>query len=112
MLTHRKGKGVIEKKKFPPLPNNLVLDIVKRCTTHGQLTYRPHFRKRMEERHITIRDVLNSIDTGEILKPPEWNEEFGEYNYFITGQDLEGIELTIKIAIAERDEMITLITLY
>jgi|APFre7841882590_1041340.scaffolds.fasta_scaffold02954_3 hypothetical protein len=115
MLTHRKEKGVVEKKKFPPLPDVVVLDIVKRCCTTtgtGFVTWTQHFKQRMDKRRIIISDVLNAFDMARISKRPEWNEEFGEYNYFITGKDLEGIELTIKIAIAERDEMITLITLY
>jgi hypothetical protein len=66
----------------------------------------------MEERHITVRDVLNAIDTGGILKPPEWNDETTRYNYFITGKDIEGEELTLKIAISDDEEMIFLITTY
>ena len=112
MLTHRKEKGVIEKKKYPPLPNSLVLDIVKRCTTDGKLTYKQHFKKRMEERHISIRDVINAIDTGKISKLPEWNDETARYNYFLTGKDIEAEELTLKIAISDDEEMIFLITTY
>ena len=112
MLTKRKGKGIIEKKKYPPLPDKLVLDIVKRCTTDGQLTWKPHFKKRMEQRHISIGDVLNAIDTGRISKSPEWNDEHAEYNYYITGRDIEGEELTIKIAISDNEEMTILITPY
>jgi hypothetical protein len=111
MLTHRKEKGVVEKKKFPPLLDVVVLDIVKRCCTTtgtGFVTWTQHFKQRMDKRRIIISDVLNAFDMARISKRPEC----GEYNYFITGKDLEGIELTIKIAIAERDEMITLITLY
>lgn len=113
MLTTRKGKGAIEKKKYPPLPDRLELDIVKRCTSSdGQLTWKPHFKKRMEQRNISIRDVLNAIDTGKISKSPEWNDEHSEYNYFITGKDIEGEELTIKIAISDNEEMTILITSY
>jgi hypothetical protein len=112
MLTSRKAKDTIKKKKYPPLPANLVLDIVRRCTTDGQLTWKPHFKKRMEQRRISISDVLNTIDTGRISKPAEWNDEHGEYNYFITGKDIEGEELTLKIAIADDEEMTFLITIY
>ena len=112
MLTHRKAKDVLGKKRYPPLPDSLVLNIVKRCTTVGQLTWKPHFKERMEQRHISIRDVLNAIDTGGILRPPEWNDETTRYNYFITGKDIEGEELTLKIAISNDEEMTILITLY
>ena len=112
MLTSRKAKDVIKKKKYPPLPANLVLDIVRRCTTDGHLTWKPHFKKRIEQRRISISDVLHSIDTGRISKPPEWNDEHKEYNYFITGKDIEGEELTLKIGISDDEETTILITPY
>jgi len=89
------------------------MDVVKRCCTgSGQLTWTEHFKKRMDKRNIIIRDVLNAFGSARISRPPEWNEEFKEYNYFITGPDIEGTDLTVRIAIADQDEMITLITLY
>ena len=59
-----------------------------------------------------MSDVLNVFDNGRISKPPEWNEEHEQYNYSITGEDTEGTELTLKIAISEEEDMTTLVTLY
>ena len=57
-------------------------------------------------------DVLNALSAPRISRAPEWNKEFKEYNYFITGRDVERTDLTLRIAIADQDEMITLITSY
>jgi len=59
-----------------------------------------------------MSDVLNVFENGRISKPPEWNKEYEEYNYFVTGEDIEGEELTLRIAISEEEDMITLITPY
>jgi len=104
--------GSIKEKRYPPLSDQVALDIVKRCTTNGQVTWTPHFKRRMQLRRILMSDVLNVFNNGRNSKPPEWNEEYEEYNYFITEKDIEGTELTIKIAISEEEDIITLITLY
>ncbi|OGQ01032.1 MAG: hypothetical protein A2026_06750 [Deltaproteobacteria bacterium RBG_19FT_COMBO_46_12] len=88
------------------------MDIVKRCTANGQVTWSPHFKSRMRQRKILISDVVNVFDNGRISRPPEWNEDYEEYNYFITGEDIEGTELTLRIAISEEEDMVTLITPY
>jgi hypothetical protein len=104
--------GPIKEKRYPPLSDQVALDIVKRCTTNGQVMWTPHFKSQMRLRKILMSDVLNVFDNGRISRPPEWNEECGEYIYFVTEKDIEGTELTLKIAISEEKDMITLITLY
>ncbi len=59
-----------------------------------------------------MSDVLNAFDIGRISKPSEWNEEYEEYNYFVTANDMEGTELTLKIAVSEEEDLVTLITVY
>lgn len=104
--------GPIKEKRYPPLSDQVALDIARRCSTNGQLTWTPHFKSRMRLRKILMSDVLNGFDNGRISRPPEWNEEYEEYNYFITAEDIEGAELILKIAISEKGDIITLITLY
>jgi hypothetical protein len=104
--------GPIKEKRYPPLSDQVALDIVKRCTTNGQMTWTPHFKSQMRLRRILMSDVLNVFDNGRISKPPEWNEEYEEYNYFVTAEDIEGAELTLRIAISEEEDIITLITVY
>lgn len=86
--------------------------IVKKCTTNGQVAWTPHFKIRMRQRNVSMSDVLSVFDNGRISKPPEWNQEYAEYNYFISEEDIEGTELTLKIAISEEEDMITLVTVY
>jgi len=103
----------IKEKRYPPLSDQVVLDIVKKCTTaNGQVVWTVHFKIRMQERNVSMSDVLNVFDNVRTSKLPEWNKEYEEYNYFVTGEDIEGTELTLKIAISEEKDMITMITLY
>jgi len=76
------------------------------------MLWTPHFKTQMRLRKILMSDVLNVFDNGRISKPSEWNEEYEEYNYFITAGDIEGRELTVKIAISKEEDMITLVTVY
>jgi len=95
-----------------PLPDREVLELSKRYLSSGGIIPTGHFKARMEDRRITMTDIFSTIETGAITKAPEWNEDFQEYNYFIKGQDSEGEEVTVKIAISIEDEVLTLITCY
>jgi len=63
-------------------------------------------KKRFNER------CTNVLDNGRISKPPEWNQDYEEYNYFISEEDSEGMKLTLKIAISKEKDMVTLVTVY
>lgn len=99
-------------KKPPPLSNRAALQIARSLLDSGRIRISSHVRQRMKERHFDIQDVLHIIETGSILKRPEWNEDFEEYNYFIGGQDLTGHQLTIKVAISAKADLLALITGY
>jgi hypothetical protein len=66
----------------------------------------------MQKRNVLMSDVLNVLDNGRISKPPEWNQDYEEYNYFISEEDSEGMKLTLKIAISEEKDRVTLVTVY
>jgi hypothetical protein len=66
----------------------------------------------MQKRNVLMSDVLNVLDNGRISKPPEWNQDYEEYNYFISEEDSEGMKLTLKIAISKEKDVVTLVTVY
>lgn len=88
------------------------MDIVKSCTTNGEMAWTPHFKIQMQKRNVLMSDVLNVLDNGRISKPPEWNQDYEEYNYFISEEDSEGMKLTLKITISKEKDMVTLVTVY
>ena len=76
------------------------------------MAWTPHFKIQMQKRNVLMSDVLNVLDNGRISKPPEWNQDYEEYNYFISEEDSEGMKLTLKITISKEKDMVTLVTVY
>jgi hypothetical protein len=103
---------VIDSNKSPPLLKNEAIDTCRKYLNEGKVSWSPHLKRRMEERNISIRDVINTVEGGRIVGTPEWKEEYGEYNYLIRGKDIEGANLTVKVAISEEAEMLTFITVF
>jgi len=66
----------------------------------------------MDKRNVTLQDIIYLVETGKIKEDPEWNNDYGEYNYCIIGEDIEGIELSIIIAISTKNEELNLITVF
>lgn len=94
------------------LSSKSVLEKARKYLNSGNVIPTPHLKKRMEEKNFNMQDVINIIENGEIPKPPEWNEEFGQFRYVVKGKDIEGIELNLVIAISTKEEMLTIITGY
>jgi hypothetical protein len=91
-----------------PISPNGVIAALHRILEEGRVIPTGHIRQRMRQRHFDIQDVLHVLEHGSIIRPPEWNETYREWNYDIEGTDIEGEALTIRVAIAE--DTLTLIT--
>jgi len=59
---------VVNSKRPPPLSKNEAIDTCRKYLNEGKLTWAPHLKKRMDERNISIRDVINAIEVGKIVK--------------------------------------------
>jgi hypothetical protein len=112
LLTFLENKNVHPSNRPDPLTDLEILEISRRYLTSGQIVYKQHFKERMDQRNISLQDVINAVENGKITKRPEWNNTYHEYNYFITGEDIEGVELTLKVAISTKDEMLIFLTPY
>ena len=66
----------------------------------------------MDQRNVSIQDVINIIDFGEINEEPKYSEKYQNYRYIITGRDIDGRKRTLVIAITEEDEMLELVTVH
>jgi len=70
-----------------------------------------HCRKRMAERGVTTDDFLQVIFWGEITSISE-DEEYQNCTCEITGKDTNGDDLTLQVAIIEKEYSILCITVY
>ena len=101
-----------DSNKPRPLSKSEAIDTCRKYLSEGKVTWSPHLKQRMEERNISIGDVINAVEGGKIVKMPEWKADYGEYNYLIRGKDIEGVKLTVKVAISQKKEMLTFITVF
>ena len=99
----------LDASKTPPLSNKFA---IKAARKYPNITWGPHVKQRMEERDISIRDVLNIIDSGKINDPPEYDNEHENYTYRIIGKDIDGKKRTLVVGINQKEEMLELITVY
>lgn len=84
--------------KRPPKLDN-VLKIAQNCIETGR--YKPTFHAecRQKERDITLLDALNVIINGyRELKHDQFKEEWGDWNYAIKGESLQGDTLRVIIS--------------
>jgi hypothetical protein len=98
--------------KQVPLSKTEALETARKCLNAGQVVYTNHFKRRMNEKKVSLQDVINLIDNGQIDRDAEWNDDYMEYHYRITGEDIEGVSLTVVIAISISDAELRLITAF
>jgi len=70
-----------------------------------------HCRERMAERNVTTDDFLQVIFWGEIVNFTE-DEEHQNHSCEIKGKDINGDDLTLQVAILEKEYSILCITVY
>lgn len=57
-------------------------------------------------------DVVNTLMTGQIVRDPEWDEEYQNWKYRVEGVDMEADELTAIIVIFAADLTLYIITVF
>ncbi len=63
------------------------------------------FRERMPERNFDLQDALKVLKEASEAKP-KWNTKSKTWNYDLHGQDINGVELKIRIAIEDASRVI------
>ena len=66
----------------------------------------------MPRRQVTTLDVVNTLKTGQIVREPEWDEEYQNWKYRVEGVDIEADELTAITVIFTADLTLYIITVF
>jgi len=86
-------------------------ELIGRFTKKGGTALTNHFKGRMEERGVSIDDVLGVLNWGEVtdlsLNPDHCNWECK-----VVGKDLDGEPLTLKVGIDENRRILILVTVF
>lgn len=69
-------------------------------------------RDSMPKRQVTMLDVVNTLKTGEILRDPEWDEEYLNWKYRVEGVDIDGDELIAITVIFTTNLTLYIVTVF
>jgi adenine-specific DNA methylase len=79
---------------------NHPLSVIQAYALQGAYNFVLHARKRLQEREVTIQEVMQIIRDGyHEARRDEFKPEFGEWNYAIRGKTLDDRKLRLAIAI-------------
>jgi hypothetical protein len=94
-----------------PLDKDQVLkDIRDALGPKGRIFPSRHItRDSMPKRNFDVNDVINVLEKAATVKPV-WNTNTDTWNYAIRGEDLDGNDLTIRIAPTDDQTGIVLVT--
>ncbi len=97
--------------KPKPLDNAKVLKAIQNALGFGGRIFpsRHITRDSMPKRDFDLNDVINVLEKAATVKPV-WNTNTDTWNYDIRGEDLDGNDLTIRIAPTDDQTGIVLVT--
>ena len=78
----------------------------------GTFEMTSHARERMRKRNASYQDIVNTLETGQILREPEWDEGHGHWKYRVEGVDLDGDSLTAITVIFDSEMSLLVVTLF
>ena len=85
--------------------------IVQRIVYYGEIKEAFHSAHERAYRNISQDDILAMLEGAwKLAAKPDWDESHRNWEYKLTGIDLEGDELVLKIAVNEELKRITVIT--
>jgi hypothetical protein len=86
---------------------------VSRIILYGTYRETRHSAEDRSYRNVSDDDIQFMLRGPWTLKgPPEWDEMHRNWKYKLSGQDIEGDELVLLLAVNEEEQMITVITKY
>ena len=86
----------------------ITIEELKKLNTHKTIVITEHARVRLVERNISAADIINGIDTGEIIKQYEDDKPFP--SCLLLGYTMK--KMPIHMVISHDGEMLHLITAY
>ena len=98
-------------------PAKLTPDEAKRKITlfldEGTVELSLHCRQEsMRKRSVTMVDIVNTMETGEVIKEPEWDDTYQNWKYRVEGVDTEGDELTAVTIIFDVNMTLFIVTVF
>jgi len=66
----------------------------------------------MPKRKVTTLDVVSTLQTGQIIRDPEWDENYQNWKYRVEGVDMETDELTVITVIFAAGLTLYIITVF
>lgn len=69
-------------------------------------------RVSMPKRSVGMQDIEHVLGEGEIFRPPEWDEEHGDWKYVVEGTDQEGDKLRAVTVFFDVNMTLYIITVF
>jgi hypothetical protein len=69
-------------------------------------------RDSMPSRNVTTQDVLHVLETGEIIRNPQWDKDHGEWKYIVEGVDLDGEDLRAVTVFFDANLTLIIVTVF
>ena len=66
----------------------------------------------MRKRNISMLDIVKALETGEVIKEAEWDDNFQNWKYRVEGVDTEGDELTAVTIIFDVNMTLFIVTVF
>jgi hypothetical protein len=84
--------------------------LLRKCIRQNMRTT-THCRERMDERDVTVDDILHSTLRGKI-ETVEWDSDYQNWKCKVKGTDVDGNELAVIVSICEQEEWALCITVF
>lgn len=86
------------------------LKLIRRIVQEGKVILSKHARQRMQERKVTVEDILFIVKNGIINTEPEIHIKTGRWTYRVEGKDLDERSIHLLVDIYEEDVIIIVLT--
>lgn len=88
-----------------PLSKIKLLERIERAIKQGGVILSGHIREEMEEENFGTPDILHVLKRRKGLNVKrEWHPEYEAWRYRVSGNDPEGLILTVVVAVPEEDQ--------
>jgi hypothetical protein len=92
-----------------PIKDEDISKVVAVALGRGVVAPSKHVRERMRERNFDMNDAIAVLEKPDRIRP-RWNDKAECWNYDFRGRDVDGGELTIRIAPTDDETGIVLVT--
>lgn len=89
-----------------------ILSAIKRLYEHGWFIPKNHFEQRLEEREIPHSVLPSVFETAQVVRGPDWDEEFGNWKVTIEGMTPDEERVRLGLAVDIEEDTLLLLTAY